>query len=153
MDTISDRIERSIVINAPRERVWRALSNAEEFGTWFGTNLEGQSFAPGLRARGRVTACGHEDAWFDIIVDRVEPQNLFSYRWHPAAIDPTVDYTLEEPTLVTFTLKDAPGNGTQLTIVESGFDKVPPQRRLDAFRMNGHGWDRQIINIGNHVSA
>jgi len=149
----TDRIERSLVINAPRERVWRALSNAETFGTWFGANLKGQTFAPGQRARGRITICGHEDAFFDVVVERIEPQDLFSYRWHPYAVDPAVDYAKEEPTLVTFTLKDAPGNGTLLTVVESGFDNVPPHRRLEAFRMNNRGWEAQMNNIARHVGA
>jgi uncharacterized protein YndB with AHSA1/START domain len=155
MDTAleTDRIERSVVINAPRERVWRALSDAEQFGTWFGANLKGQSFAPGQRARGQITGCGHEKAWFDVVIDRIEPQDLLSYRWHPYAIDPAVDYTKEQPTLVTFTLKDAPGKGTLLTVVESGFDKVPPQRRLEAFRMNGRGWEAQLANIARHAST
>lgn len=149
----SDRIERSIVINAPRDRVWRAISNAEEFGTWFGVNLQGQTFAPGERVRGRISGCGHEDAWFDVVIERVEPQELLSYRWHPYAVDPSVDYSIEQPTLVTFTLKEAPDNGTVLTVVESGFDNVPPQRRLEAFRMNSRGWEAQINNIARHVSA
>jgi uncharacterized protein YndB with AHSA1/START domain len=149
----SNRIERSIVINASRARVWRALSNPEEFGAWFGTKLEGQTFAPGQRARGPITACGHEDAWFDVVVERIEPQDLFAFRWHPYAVDPAIDYAQEEPTLVTFTLKDAPGQGTLLTVVESGFDKVPPHRRLEAFRMNDRGWEAQLNNIDRHVHA
>lgn len=155
MNNTSDTnsIERSIVINAPRERVWRALSNAEEFGTWFGANLQGQTFTPGQRARGKITICGHEHAWFDVVVEHIKPQDLFSFRWHPYAIDPAEHYTKEEPTLVTFTLKDAPGNVTLLTVVESGFDNVPPHRRLEAFRMNSHGWEVQINNIARHVSA
>jgi uncharacterized protein YndB with AHSA1/START domain len=155
MNTASetDRIERSIAINAPRERVWSALSNAEEFGSWFGVNLKGMSFAPGQRTRGQITYPGYEHIWFDVVVERVEPQELLSYRWHPYAVDPAVDYTGEEPTLVTFTLKDAPGNGTLLTVVESGFDKVPPQRRLEAFRMNSRGWDGQMENIARHLNA
>jgi len=149
----TNRIERSIIINAPRERVWRALSNPEEFGTWFGANLQGQTFTPGQRARGQITICGHEHAWFDVVIERIEPQELFSYRWHPYAIEPNVDYSTEQPTLVTFMLKDAPGNGTLLTVVESGFDNVPPHRRLEAFRMNSHGWEVQINNIARHASA
>ena len=155
MSTVLDSncIERSIVINAPRDRVWRALSNAEEFGTWFGARLQGQTFAPGQRVRGQITICGHEDAWFDVVIERIEPQHLLSYRWHPYAVDPSVDYAKEQPTLVTFTLKDAPGKGTLLTVVESGFDKVPPQRRLEAFRMNSRGWEAQLDNIARHASA
>lgn len=149
----TDRIERSIVIAAPRERVWRALSHAEEFGTWFGADLSGQAFAPGERARGRITICGHEHAWFDVVIERVEPPNLLSYRWHPYAIDPAMDYAAEQPTLVTFTLRDAPGNATLLTVVESGFDKVPPHRRLEAFRMNSRGWEAQLGNVARHAAA
>src|SRR5690606_41089104 len=103
--------------------------------------------------RGRITICGHEHAWFDVVVERVEPPNLLSYRWHPYAVDPAVDYEKEQPTLVTFSLKAAPGNATLLTVVESGFDKVPPHRRLEAFRMNGRGWEAQLGNIARHVAA
>ena len=148
----TDRIERSVVINAPRERVWRALSNAEEFGTWFGAKLKDQAFAPGQRVRGQITIPGYEHICFDVVIERIEPQDLLAYRWHPYAVDPAVDYTKEQPTLVTFTLKDVPG-GTLLTVVESGFDKVPPHRRLEAFRMNSRGWEGQINNIVRHVSA
>ena len=151
--TETDRITRSIVINAPRERVWRALSNAEEFGTWFGATRQGQTFAPGQRARGQITHCGHEHVYFDVVIERIEPPDLLSYRWHPHPVDPAVDYTKEQPTLVTFTLKDAPGNGTLLTVVESGFDNVPPQRRMEAFRMNSRGWEGQLNNIAHHAST
>ena len=123
--------------------MWRALANAETFGEWFGANLKGQSFAPGQRARGQLTFKGYEHVWFDIVVERIEPQKVLSYRWHPYAVEPAVDYTKEEPTLVTFTLSDLPGNGTLLAVVESGFDKVPPHRRLEAFRMNTRGWEEQ----------
>jgi uncharacterized protein YndB with AHSA1/START domain len=150
---VSDRIERSIAINAPRARVWRALANAEEFGTWFGANLKGQTIAPGQRVRGQITSCGYEHVWFDAVIERVEPEKLLSYRWHPYAVDPAVDYAKEEPTLVTFTLKDAPGNGTLLTVVESGFAKLPPHRRLEAFRMNDPGWAAQLGNIARHAGA
>jgi uncharacterized protein YndB with AHSA1/START domain len=147
----TDRIERSVAINAPRERVWRALSNAEEFGTWFGVNLSGQTFAPGQRAGGHITHPGYEHIYFDVAIDRIEPQDLLSFHWHPYAVDAAVDYTKEEPTLVTFTLKDAPGNGTLLTVVESGFDKVPAHRRREAFQMNSRGWEAQMDNIVRHV--
>ena len=149
----TDRIERSVVLNAPRTRVWRALTNAEEFGDWFGANLKGQTFAPGQRARGHLTYKGYEDYFFDIVVDRIEPQDLMSYRWHPYPMDKSIDYDSEEPTLVTFTLKDAPKNGTLLTVVESGFDKVPPSRRAEAFRMNSGGWDGQMKRIAAHVES
>ena len=149
----SDRITRSIVIEAPRERVWRALSNAEDFGNWFGANLDGQRFSPGERARGRMKFPGFEHVWFDVVVEHVQPQDLLSYRWHPYAVDPAIDYSAEEPTLVTFTLADAPPNSTLLTVTESGFDKVPPQRRLEALRMNTRGWEGQLGRIAQHVAA
>lgn len=149
----TDRIERSVVINAPRERVWRALSNAEEFGAWFGVKLEGQTFSSGRPTRGPLTVKGYEHIVWQVMVERVEPPNLLSFRWHPYAIEPGVDYSKEEPTLVTFTLQEAPGNATMLTVVESGFDKVPPSRRLEAFRMNGRGWSIQMENIVRHVAS
>jgi uncharacterized protein YndB with AHSA1/START domain len=149
----TDRIERSVVINAPRERVWRALSNAEEFGSWFGAKLAGQAFAPGQRARGQITYPGYEHIYFDVLIERVEPQDLLSFRWHPGALDASVDYSGEEPTLVSFTLNDAPDHGTLLKVVESGFDKLPPARRLEAFRMNSGGWDAQMKNIVRHVGT
>lgn len=149
----TDRIERSIVINAPRDRVWQALSDAEKFGTWFGARLEGQAFTPGQRTRGQITHKGFEHIHFDVVVDRVEPENLLSFRWHPYPMDASVDYSQEEPTLVTFTLKDAPGAGTLLTVVESGFDKVPPHRRAEAYRMNSGGWEAQLKNLDRYVSA
>jgi uncharacterized protein YndB with AHSA1/START domain len=150
-ETSTDRIERSIVINAPRERVWRAISNVDEFGTWFGVNLKGMQFAPGASMRGHITHPGYEHILFEVQVERVEPQQLLSWHWHPYAVEAGVDYSSEEPTLVTFTLADAPGNATLLTVVESGFDKVPAQRRLEAFRMNSRGWDAQMQNIARHV--
>ena len=149
----TDRIERTVLIDAPRDRVWRALANAEEFGTWFGANLKGQAFSPGKRARGPITHCGHEHVFFDVVVDRIDPPKLLSYRWHPYAVEPSVDYSAEEPTLVTFTLQEVPGNRTRLTVVESGFDQVPPHRRLEAFRKNSGGWEAQLENIARHASA
>ena len=148
----TDRIERSIHINAPRSRVWRALSNAEEFGNWFGANLKGQAFAPGQRVQGPITIEGYQHVLFDVIVERVEPEQLLTYRWHPYAVDPKIDYAREQRTLVTFTLKDA-AEGTLLTVVESGFDNVPPERRLEAFRMNSGGWEAQLRNIQRHAAA
>lgn len=153
VETATDRIERSIVIDAPRERVWRALADAAEFGAWFGADLKGQAFVAGRRVRGPITIQGFEHVQFEVVTERVEPQRLLSYRWHPYAIDASVDYTQETPTLVTFTLDEAPGNATRLTVVESGFDNVPPHRRLEAFRMNGNGWEAQMKNIARHVAG
>jgi uncharacterized protein YndB with AHSA1/START domain len=148
----TDRIERSVLINAPRSRVWQSLANAEAFSEWFGANLKGQMFRAGQRAQGPITIPGYQHMTLDIVIERVEPETLLSYRWHPYAIDAAVDYSKEEPTLVTFTLADAP-DGTLLTVVESGFDKVPPARRLEAFRMNSAGWEGQMRNIQRHAAA
>jgi uncharacterized protein YndB with AHSA1/START domain len=148
----TDRIEKHIHINAPRARVWRALANAQEFGNWFGANLRGQAFAPGQAVRGPMTIAGFEHISFDAVIERMEPEALLSYRWHPYAVDPAIDYAKEQRTLVTFTLKDADG-GTLLTVVESGFDQVPPARRLEALRMNTRGWEAQLRNIERHVTA
>jgi uncharacterized protein YndB with AHSA1/START domain len=148
----TDRIERSIHIKAPRSRVWQALSNAQEYGDWFGVDLKGQTFAPGQHVRGPITIAGFEHVFFDVVVEQVVPESLLSYRWHPYAVDPAIDYSKEQRTLVTFTLKDV-DQGTLLTVVESGFDNVPPDRRLEAFRMNGRGWDAQMQNIDRHVAA
>ena len=152
MATSTDRIEKEITLKAPRARVWRALADAREFGAWFGVELE-SAFAPGATVRGRITVSGYQDLPMEIVIVEMVPERRLSYRWHPYAIDPAVDYTHEEPTLVTFTLADAPGGGTRLTVVESGFDKVPPERRAEAFRMNGEGWTAQMQNIRRHVGA
>lgn len=152
MATSTDRIERSIHIKAPRTRVWRALSNAEEFGEWFGADLKGKTFAPGATVQVPLTIKGFEHVLFDMRIERIEPEDLLTYRWHPYAIDPAIDYSKEQRTLVTLTLKDVDG-GTLLTVVESGFDNVPPERRLTAFRMNSNGWDAQLKNIDRYVVA
>ena len=146
----TDRIEKKIVLRAPRSRVWRAIANAEEFGTWFRMSLEGE-FAEGTTIRGRITHPGYEHVTLDMRVERIEPERYFSYRWHPYAIDPAVDYSAEPTTLVEFILEDREG-GTDLTIVESGFDRIPLARRAEAFRMNDQGWAGQIKNLERHVS-
>src|SRR5688572_18007802 len=148
--TSTDRIEKRVVLRAPRSRVWRAISTAEEFGTWFRMNLEG-AFAEGATIRGRVTHPGYEHVTLEMLVERIEPERYFSYRWHPYAIDPAVDYSAEPTTLVEFSLEETEG-GTALTIVESGFDRIPPARRAEAFRMNDQGWAGQIKNLAQYVS-
>ena len=153
MASDTDRIERTVVLKAPRERVWRALSNAEEFGTWFRVNLKGQAFAPGKTVRGRLEIPGFTHVVLDLHIDRVEPMERFSYRWHPYPVEPGTDYAKEPPTLVTFTLKDAKDGATELTVVETGFDKVPAHRRQQAYRMNSEGWDGQLRNIAAYVVA
>jgi len=152
MTQSTDRIERKILLQAPRARVWRALSNAEEFGSWFGVNLKGKAFAAGQRTQGQITYPGYEYLTFEVWIERVDPERLLSWRWHPAAVEKGVDYSSEPTTLVTFELQDAEG-GTLLSVVESGFDNVPPHRRLGAFRMNSGGWDEQMQRIAKHVAA
>lgn len=148
----SDRIEKRVTLRAPRSRVWRAIANAEEFGTWFRVKFEG-AFVQGAAIRGKITHPGYEHLTMELLVERIEPERYFAYRWHPYAIDPKVDYSSESTTLVEFRLDDADGGaGTLLTIVESGFDKVPAGRRAEAFRMNDHGWTQQTRNIEQHVS-
>jgi len=150
MNPSTDRIERKILLKASRSRVWRALSNAEEFGGWFGVALKGKTFAIGKRVQGQITYPGYEHVVFDVVIERMEPERLISWRWHPAAVEPSIDYSKEPTTLVEFELKEVEG-GTLLSLVESGFDSVPPSRRLEAFRMNSGGWDEQMKNIEKHV--
>lgn len=148
----TDRIERSIDIAAPLARVWHALADAEEFGRWFGVALAGETFAAGRSVQGRITHPGYEHVVFHAAIERVEPERLLSFRWHPYAIDPAVDYSGEATTTVVFELEPLAA-GTRLRVVESGFDALPPARRRDAFRMNSQGWDAQMGNIARHVAA
>ena len=145
----TDRIEKHLVIHASRSRVWRAITTAAEFGTWFRMNLEGE-FVEGAEIRGRVTHPGYEHVTVEILVERIDPERYFAYRWHPYAIEPGVDYSAEPTTLVEFTLEEAEG-GTAVTIAESGFDRIPLSRRAEAFRMNEQGWAGQIRNLARHV--
>ena len=148
--TNSDRIEKNILLHAPKARVWRALTDAGEFGSWFGVKLD-SGFAVGQPTTGKITYPGYEHLTFEATVERMEAEQLFSFRWHPYAIDPNVDYSKEPTTLVEFLLEEADG-GTALTIIESGFDRVPLARRAEAFKMNEHGWAGQAKNIANYVS-
>lgn len=152
MNLSTDCIEREILLKAPRSRVWRALSDAEEFGSWFGVTLKGKTFAAGQRVAGQITYPGYEHVVFEVWIERMEPERLLSWRWHPYAVDPSVDFSQEPTTLVVFELKEVEG-GTLLSVVESGFDKIPPSRRLEAFRMNSGGWDEQMKNIEKHVAT
>jgi uncharacterized protein YndB with AHSA1/START domain len=146
-----DRIEKSIVLRAPRSRVWLALADAQAFGQWFGVKLEG-SFAPGARLQGHVTLKGYEHVPFEISIERMEPERLLAWRWHPYAIDPKVDYSAEPMTLVVFELKEVP-DGTLLTVVESGFETIPSARRPEAYRKNDEGWAAQMKAIEKYVGA
>jgi len=150
--TSTDRIERTLVLRAPKGRVWRAITTPEEFGTWFKVKLEGTTFVAGRTTIGKITHPGFENLTMEMHVERIDPEDFFSYRWHPYAIDPKVDYSNEPTTLVEFRLEEVP-SGTMLTIVESGFDKIPAERRAEAFRMNDKGWAGQIENIRRHVES
>ena len=130
--------------------MWRAIAEASEFGKWFGVKLEGD-FARGATIKGKITHPGYEHLTMEMQVEQMEPERYFSYRWHPYAIDPEIDYSKEPTTLVEFRLEDADG-GTLLTITESGFDRIPLERRERAFRMNDGGWTQQIQNIERHVA-
>jgi uncharacterized protein YndB with AHSA1/START domain len=152
MNTSTDRIERKILLKAPRARVWRALSNAAEFGSWFGVDFKGKTFVAGKPVRGQVTYPGYEHIAMEVLIEKIVPEQILSWRWHPAAIDPSVDYSQEPMTLVVFELKDGEG-GTLLTVVESGLDKIPLARRADVFRMNSSGWDEQMKSIEKHVAT
>jgi uncharacterized protein YndB with AHSA1/START domain len=151
-ESVPDRIEKEIVIKAPRSRVWRAISTAEEFGSWFGVDLAGKSFAAGARVQGQITHPGYEHVTWDVLIERIEPGRLLAFRWHPYAIDTAVDYSHEPTTLVVFELHDVP-EGTRLTVVESGFDRIPLARRAKAFHSNEGGWAQQVENIRRHVTA
>src|SRR3954469_19138086 len=145
---MSDRIEKTIELNAPVSRVWRALTDYKEFAAWFRAKLEGP-FVAGKVTRGRVTSPGYEDLVWEATVQKVEPERLFSFTWHPYAVDASKDYSAESPTLVEFTLEPT-ATGTILRVVESGFDKLPAGRRDEAFRMNEGGWAIQVTNIAEH---
>ncbi|MET3233808.1 UNVERIFIED_ORG: uncharacterized protein YndB with AHSA1/START domain [Burkholderia sp. 1263] len=152
MTTSTDRIEKQILLKAPRSRVWRALSNAEEFGAWFGVNFSGKQFVTGQSVQGNITYPGYEHLVMDVTVERIEPEHHLSWRWHPAAVDVSVDYSVEPTTLVVFELTEV-DSGTLLRVVESGFDQIPAARRDEAFRMNSGGWEQQLVNIEKHVAA
>jgi uncharacterized protein YndB with AHSA1/START domain len=144
------RIERSIELRASVSRVWRAITDHREFGQWFGAKIE-SPFLPGQVSRGQITYPGYEHLKWEAIVQKMEPEKLFSFTWHPCAIDPKRDYSSETPTLVEFYLEKTPV-GTLLRVIESGFDKVPADRRAEAFRLNTEGWGTQLKNIESHVA-
>jgi len=151
MKTTTDRIEKQFLLHAPRSRVWQALADAQEFGTWFGVKLEGR-FAPGARVRGRITHKGYEHLPFEMTIERMEPERTLTWRWHPYAVEPGVDYSKEPTTLVEFELTES-AEGTTVTVVESGFDRIPLSRRAKAFEMNDRGWAAQMKAIERHVLA
>ncbi len=143
--TSTDRIEKFVNLDAPRSRVWRALTDVKQFNTWFGSALTGV-FTPGAEINGRLTIKNYEHVTMTIWIEAMEPEQCFSFRWHPYAIQAGVDYSGEPTTLVSFTLEDVAG-GTTLAIVESGFDAIPESRRAIAFSKDSAGWEGQIRNI------
>ncbi len=146
----SDRVSAKAFLRVPRSRAWEALTDSKRFGEWFGAELTG-AFVPGATVNGTITEKGHEGMPFEMRIERVEREELFSWRWHPYAVDPAVDYSSEEPTLVEFRLREAPG-GTVLTVVESGFDGIPEPRRAEARRMHEEGWAGQMKSIKRYLS-
>ena len=157
----TDRIEKKILLHALRKRVWRALSDSAEFGIWFGMKFDGP-FSPGARLRGTIVGTAvdadvakaqkeHEGIPFEITIDRVEPERLFSFRWHPHAIERGADYSHEPTTLVVFTLEDA-ANGVMLTVTESGFDQIPLARRAKAFTANEQGWGMVVTLVEKYLA-
>jgi uncharacterized protein YndB with AHSA1/START domain len=147
---VENRIEKQIELKAPVSRVWRAITDHREFGEWFRVHLDGP-FVPGQVSTGYITYPGYEHLKWEAVVQKMEPERLFSFTWHPYGVDPKVDYSTETPTLVEFQLEKT-ANGTLLRLTESGFDKVPADRRLEAFRMNDQGWAEQLQNIERHVA-
>ena len=145
-----DSIEKRLELKAPISRVWRALTDYREFGVWFRVKLD-TPFVPGQMARGRITYPGYEHLEWQVVVQKMEPERLFSFTWHPYAVDDKIDYSQETPTLVEFRLEKIP-TGTLLILTESGFEKLPAGRRLEAFRMNDGGWTEQMKNIEDYVA-
>jgi uncharacterized protein YndB with AHSA1/START domain len=145
-----NRIEKRIEIRAPVSRVWCALTDHREFGEWFRVKLDGP-FVPGQISRGQITYPGYEHVKWEAVVQKMEPERLFSFTWHPYSVDPTIDYSKETHTLVEFRLEKTT-SGTLLLLTESGFDKIPKDRRLEAFRMNDGGWTEQMKNIESYVA-
>jgi uncharacterized protein YndB with AHSA1/START domain len=146
-----DRIEKTIELRAPVDRVWRALTDHREFGEWFRVKLEGP-FIPGDVSRGRITYPGYEHIVWEAKVVALERPRYFSFTWHPHAVDPDVNYSSEPPTLVEFRLEST-SIGTRLTVVESGFDALPVHRRAEALRMNDGGWAEQMKNVQAYVES
>jgi uncharacterized protein YndB with AHSA1/START domain len=157
----TDRIKKQVMLSAPRDRVWRAISDAKQFGSWFGVEFDGP-FAAGKRMIGKIVPTTvdpevarlqepHRGVAFEFAVDRIEPQRLFSFRWHPFAVDADVDYSKEPSTLVRFDLEEVAG-GTRLTVTESGFDRIPIERRAKAFAANDGGWSHQMKLIEKYLA-
>ncbi len=161
MATPNDVIKKNVLLRAPRARVWRALTDAQEFGSWFGMKLDGP-FVQGKSVQGRIVpttvdaeVAAHQKPYegllFELRVERLEPERLFSFRWHPSAVERGRDYSAEPTTLVSFELQEAPG-GVLLTVTESGFDAIPLERRAAAFSSNEQGWAMQMKLIEKYLA-
>jgi uncharacterized protein YndB with AHSA1/START domain len=148
---MTDRIEKQIELKAPVSRVWRAITDHQQFGEWFKVKIDGP-FVPGEISTGHITHPGYEHIQWDAEVKEMQPERYFAYAWHPYAVDPKVDYSSEPRTLVEFRLEPTDA-GTLLKITESGFDKIPAHRRAEAFKMDDSGWTGQIKNIANYVAS
>jgi uncharacterized protein YndB with AHSA1/START domain len=146
---MSNRIEKTIELKAPVEKVWRALTDHREFGEWFRVKLDGP-FVPGAVSTGHIAYPGYEHLKWEAMVKQMEAPRLFSFTWHPYAVDPAVDYSTETPTLVELRLEPTP-TGTRLILIESGFDALPGNRMPEAMRKNDGGWTEQMKNIQAHV--
>ena len=144
------KIEKRIELKAPVSRVWRALTDHHEFGEWFRVKLDGP-FVPGEISRGQITHPGYEHVKWEAVVQKMEPERLFSFTWNPYSVDPNIDYSKETPTLVEFRLEKT-ATGTLLLLTEYGFDKIPADRRLEAFRKNDGGWTQQMSSIESYVA-
>ena len=105
-----DRIEKQVTLDAPRSRVWRALTDVAQFNAWFGVKLSAP-FVPGAEVSGQITIRDYDHVTMTIWIETMEPERFFSFRWHPYAIEPGVDYAAEPTTLVSFTLEDS-GQGS-----------------------------------------
>jgi len=151
----NDHIEKQILLHASLPRVWRAPADTKEFGAWFGVKFDAP-FTAGARMRGTLVGTAvdadvakaqkqYEGIPFEITVDRIEPERLFSFRWHPNAVEEGVDYSGEPTTLVVFSLNEV-DKGVMLTITESGFDQIPLARRTEAFTANEKGWSI-VVNL------
>ena len=147
---MDDCIEKRIELKASTSRVWRALTDYREFGEWFRVKLDGP-FVPGQISRGYITYPGYEHLKWEAVIQKMQPERLFSFTWHPYSVDPNTDYSTENPTLVEFKLEPT-SSGTLLVVSESGFGKIPSGRRMEAFRMNEDGWSEQMKNIGSYVA-
>ena len=142
-------IRKQIEIKAPLEKVWNAIIDHEQFGKWFRVKID-KPFAVGEVSTGNITYPGYEHIKWKAKIKEIVEYKLFSLTWHPYACDPDVDYDSEEPTLVEFRLEKT-DNGTLLTVIESGFDKIPKHRFAEAFRMNEGGWEQQMKNVSDYV--